>query len=275
MGVVAAEWSQDSCRERRERRDQLAAPGGEKHAPAHAPPRAPKITRAGWAPTPGSGHPSRGNGAPSSGARGASPGAQRSRAPCPGSECPPRARCKGKPRATRCALATRTRRLRSPGSQLANGRRAPALPRPSWVPLGPEAPTGSARRAGRSGSDSRPVAGVAQTHPSSSGARHCPLQAAGTLPVARTHREPPPAPAGGRRRRGGTRSWGRGHLAAKRPTGGSDGPWIPRAPLEPQQLPVTQAPRGAATRRPRGQELGLGTRGRCAPLQLQPHAPDS
>lgn len=74
----------------------LPAPGDGKHAPAHALRRAPKITRAGWAPTPGppgahfrgSRHPSQGNGAPNSGARGSLSGG--SGHPPQGSEHPSR-----------------------------------------------------------------------------------------------------------------------------------------------------------------------------------------
>ncbi|XP_049726650.1 atherin-like [Elephas maximus indicus] len=72
--VVATELSEDSCRgEKRETRVSargggagLPAPGEGKHAPTHAPPRAPKITRAAR-------RPPRGKGAPSPRARGSTP----------------------------------------------------------------------------------------------------------------------------------------------------------------------------------------------------------
>lgn len=292
---MAAEWSQDSCRERKRRRESarggagLPAPGGEQHAPAHAPPRAPKITRAGWAPTPGSGHPSQGNGAPSSGARAPPRGL---RAPSPGAGAPttrepgalPRAgvptsgsmpgEAAGDPMRPGHADAppevspprASERRRGSPGSQLPNGRRAPALPRPPGSPRGLKR-----RRAGQSGSDSRGVAGVAQTPP--------PLLLRGAALPPTGRGDPPWSPGPTSSRPGlplevaavaaglGHRAAGTSQPSGQRPTGGSDGSWRPPAPLEPRQLPITQAPRGAATRRPRGQELGLGSPG---PLRTPP-----
>lgn len=294
---MAAEWSQDSCRERKRRRESarggagLPAPGGEQHAPAHAPPRAPKITRAGWAPTPGSGHPSQGNGAPSSGARAPPRGL---RAPSPGAGAPttrepgalpragvptsgsmrgeaagdpmrpwPRGRASGGLAAPREREATRVSRIPTPQRP---SRAGPATsPR---VPPGPEAPTGSARRAGQSGSDSLGVAGVAQT-PSLL------LRGAALPPTGRG--DPPRSPGPTSSRPGlplevaavavglGHRAAGTSQPSGQRPTGGSDGSWRPPAPLEPRQLPISQAPRGAATRRPRGQELGLGSPGPLRP----------
>lgn len=155
----------------------LPVPGKGKHAPAHAPPRAPKITRAGRAPTrPRGTHPEvtrrlpQGLGALSPETQGTPPprGSERpsrgNPAPSSGPGCPPRAQGEGK---RRTAAALWPRRGASRGSRgprraggVAGSLRTPtpqgpshAEPRhvPPQVALRPAAPRGSAQRAGAAG----------------------------------------------------------------------------------------------------------------------------
>lgn len=164
--------------------------------------------------------------------------------------------------------------------------RTPAPQRPSRagpaasrrVPPGPAAPTVSARRPGRSGSDSRVAAGIAQTTRLLRGAA-LPPTGRGDAPGApgpTVSRSGLPLEVAAVAARLGHRAAGASQPSGQRPTGGSDGSWIPAAPLRPQHRPITPAPRGAATRRPRGQELGLGSPGAAAPPSSpQPRAPSS
>lgn len=155
----------------------LPVPGEGKHAPAHAPPRAPKITRAGRAPTrPRGTHPEvtrrppQGLGALSRETQSTPPPRESERpsrgnpAPSPGPGCPPRAQGERKRRAP-AALRPRGGASRgSCGLRRAGGeagspwtptpqRPSRAEPRrvPPESPLRPAAPRGSAQRAGAAG----------------------------------------------------------------------------------------------------------------------------
>lgn len=149
-------------------------------------------------------------------------------------------------------------------------------PSPAKAPLRPEAQEEARGGRGRPAGTGAVQPGEAQTHPlppaaASSRAPRCPLQAAGTLPAAPTHREQP-------------RLWlevaavamGPGHGAAagsSQPRGrrreAAAGPGYP-APREPPQRPTSRpAPRGATTAQaagPGAEVLGLGGRDGCASL---------
>nr|XP_035133867.2 translation initiation factor IF-2-like [Callithrix jacchus] len=174
----------------------LAAPGEGKHAPTHSPLRAPKITRAGRAPTPGqpaptsgapgthpevTGRPRQGLGARSPGAQSNHPGGLSTRHAGKGAHLRRRAGGSGgRPDALR-TLGGGSRGSPGPGRGATRGSlrtltpRRPPRAEPCHVPSGPglrpAAPRGSARRAGVAGYDSRRAApgqlpeGAAQTHP--------------------------------------------------------------------------------------------------------------
>nr|XP_054407134.1 translation initiation factor IF-2-like [Pongo abelii] len=173
----------------------LSAPGEGKHAPTHAPLRAPKITRAGRAPTPGQPAPTSGapgthpevTGRPRQGLGARSPAAQSNwgrstRHAGKGAHLRRRARGSGGRPDTVWTRGGGSRGSPGPGRAGGDARVSPdpnspeaaacrALSRPLRAPLKSAAPRGNARRAGAAGYDNRCAApgqlpeGAAQTHP--------------------------------------------------------------------------------------------------------------